>query len=86
MLDSNDAIRHRIGHGMGIQGHEAPWLAPGDDTILEPNMVFSNEPGIYRPGKDGYRLIDTMIVTDGDALVPSRFLAEHPPETRILKV
>lgn len=81
-----DAIRHRIGHGMGIQGHEAPWLAPGDDTILEPNMVFSNEPGIYRPDKDGYRLIDTMIVTDGDALVPSRFLAEHPPEMRILKV
>jgi len=81
-----DAIRHRIGHGMGIQGHEAPWLAPGDDTILEPNMVFSNEPGIYRPGVDGYRLIDSMIVTEGDAIVPSRFLAEHPPEQRILKV
>lgn len=81
-----DAIRHRIGHGMGIQGHEAPWLAPGDDTILVPNMVFSNEPGIYRPGIDGYRLIDTMIVTDGDALVPSCFLAGHPPESRILNI
>lgn len=81
-----DAIRHRIGHGMGIQGHEAPWLAPGDNTLLVPNMVFSNEPGIYRPGKDGYRLIDTMIVTEGDAYVPSRFLAEHPPEKRILKI
>lgn len=81
-----DAIRHRIGHGMGIQGHEAPWLAPGDNTILKPNMVFSNEPGIYRPGKDGYRLIDSMIVTEGDALVPSRFLAEHPPEKRILNI
>jgi Xaa-Pro dipeptidase len=81
-----DAIRHRIGHGMGVQGHEAPWLAPGDNTILVPNMVFSNEPGIYRPGKDGYRLIDSMIVTDGDALVPSRFLAEHPPQKRILNL
>lgn len=81
-----DAIRHRIGHGMGIQGHEAPWLAPGDETLLEANMVFSNEPGIYRPGHDGYRTINTMIVTDGEAIVPSRFLAEHPPEKRILKV
>lgn len=80
------AIRHRIGHGMGIEGHEAPWLAPGDETILRPNMVFSNEPGIYRPGRDGYRLIDTMIVSEGAALVPSRFLAEHPPEDRILQI
>ena len=68
-----DAIRHRIGHGIGIEGHEGPWLAPGDQTILQPNMVFSNEPGIYRPGRDGYRLIDTMIVSDSEALVPSRF-------------
>ncbi len=81
-----DAIRHRIGHGMGIQGHEAPWLAPGDNTLLEPNMVFSNEPGIYRPGIDGYRTINSMIVTEGDAIVPSRFLAEHPPEKRILSI
>lgn len=80
----SDAIRHRIGHGMGIEGHEAPWLAPGDETILVPNMVFSNEPGIYRPDNDGYRTISTMIVTDGSASVPSRFLIEHPPEKRII--
>lgn len=79
-----DAIRHRIGHGMGLQGHESPWLAPGDTTAITPNMVFSNEPGIYRPGKDGYRTINTMIVTDGAARVPSRFLAENPPEKRVL--
>lgn len=78
------AIRHRIGHGMGLQGHEAPWLAPGDQTILAAGMVFSNEPGIYRPGVDGYRTINSMIVTDGAAYVPSRFLAENPPEKRIL--
>ncbi len=81
-----DAIRHRIGHGMGLQGHEAPWLAPGDDTILMPNMVFSNEPGIYRPGVDGYRTINTMIVTEGEARVPSRFLSENPPEKRVLEL
>lgn len=79
-----DAIRHRIGHGMGLQGHEGPWLAPGDTTPVVPGMVFSNEPGIYRPGLDGYRTINTMIVTDGTAHVPSRFLAENPPEKRVL--
>jgi Xaa-Pro aminopeptidase len=81
-----DAIRHRIGHGMGLQGHESPWLAPGDETILVPGMVFSNEPGIYRPGIDGYRLIDSMIVTEGAAHVPSRFLAENPAERRVLAI
>lgn len=79
-----DAIRHRIGHGMGLQGHEGPWLAPGDYTPLAAGMVFSNEPGIYRPGIDGYRTINSMIVTSGEALVPSRFLANHPPEKRII--
>jgi Xaa-Pro dipeptidase len=79
-----DAIRHRIGHGMGIQGHESPWLAPGGATPIAPGMVFSNEPGIYRPGTDGYRTINSMIVTDDGVEVPSRFQAEHPPLERIL--
>ncbi len=77
-------IRHRIGHGMGLEGHESPWLAPGDNTILQENMVFSNEPGIYWPGRDGIRLIDSMIVREGGAFVPSRFLSAHPPESRVL--
>ena len=55
-------IRHRIGHGMGFEGHEAPWLAPGDQTVLKENMIFSNEPGVYRPNIDGYRTISSMIV------------------------
>jgi Xaa-Pro aminopeptidase len=81
-----DAIRHRIGHGMGLQGHEGPWLAPGDDTPLVAGMVFSNEPGIYRPEIDGYRIIDSMIVTEGEAKVTSRFLANHPPKKRIIAI
>ena len=81
-----DAIRHRIGHGMGLEAHEAPWLAPGDRTQAVAGMVFSNEPGIYRPGIDGYRTINTMIVTDQDVEVPSRFLADTPPADRILAV
>ena len=81
-----DYIRHRIGHGMGIEGHEAPWLAPGDDTKLLANMVFSNEPGIYRPNVDGYRTINTMIVTEGEAEIPSRFLKKYSPEARVLEL
>ena len=79
-----DFIRHRIGHGMGVQGHEAPWLAPGGDIPCAPSMVFSNEPGIYRPGLDGYRTINTMIVTGGAAEVPSTFQARHPVAERVI--
>ncbi|MFN8723261.1 MAG: M24 family metallopeptidase [Rhodospirillales bacterium] len=79
-----DAIRHRIGHAMGVQGHEGPWLAPGDDTPVAVGMVFSNEPGIYRPGIDGYRTINTMIVTETGVEVPSTFQARHPLDARVV--
>lgn len=79
-----DAIRHRIGHGMGVEGHEAPWLAPGDSTPTTPGMVFSCEPGVYRPGLDGWRTIDTLIVRQDCVEVASRFLTRHPPDTRAL--
>jgi Xaa-Pro dipeptidase len=79
-------IRHRIGHGMGVQGHEGPWLAPGDTTVVAEGMVFSNEPGIYRPGIDGYRTINTMIVGAGGVEVPSRFQSSFSIEQRILAV
>jgi Xaa-Pro dipeptidase len=79
-----EAIRHRVGHGMGIQGHEAPWLAPGDGTPVAPGMVFSNEPGIYRPGVDGYRTINTMVVTPAGVEVPSTFQARVPWTRRVI--
>lgn len=79
-----DTLRHRIGHGMGVEGHEAPWLAPGDPTPAAPGMVFSCEPGIYRPGLDGWRSIETLIVGAGGVEVASRFQSTHPPETRTL--
>lgn len=79
-----DTIRHRIGHGMGVEGHEAPWLAPGDATPSSAGMVFSCEPGIYRPGLDGWRTIETLIVGTGAVDVASRFQSTHPPETRTL--
>ena len=77
-------LRHRIGHGMGVEGHEAPWLAPGDDTPIGAGMVFSNEPGIYRPGVDGYRTIDSMIVHDDGVELPSRFQSTVPWDHRVL--
>jgi Xaa-Pro aminopeptidase len=79
-----DAIRHRIGHGMGVEGHEAPWLAPGDSTATTPGMVFSCEPGVYRPGLDGWRTIDTLVAGPDRVEVASRFQRRHRVETRTL--
>src|SRR5258706_28383 len=59
---------HRLGHGIGLDGHEHPYLVRGSKTILEPGMTFSNEPGIYVPGEFGLRCEDDMvIVADGPA-------------------
>ncbi|ABD57041.1 peptidase M24 [Jannaschia sp. CCS1] len=79
-----DTIRHRIGHGMGLEGHEDPWLAPGDPTPIQTHMIFSNEPGVYRPGIDGYRTINTMIVTEDGVDIPSRFQANTPIDARVI--
>jgi Xaa-Pro aminopeptidase len=49
-------------------------------------MVFSNEPGVYRPGIDGYRTINTMIVTDGAVTVPSRFQTDTPIDARVIAI
>jgi Xaa-Pro dipeptidase len=59
---------HRVGHGIGLDGHEHPYLVRASKTILEPGMTFSNEPGIYIPGEFGLRCEDDMVVTlDGPA-------------------
>jgi len=60
-----DYIIHRTGHGLGITGHEAPFLAEGYDKPLEKNMVISVEPGIYIPGIGGFRHSDTVLITEG---------------------
>lgn len=57
-------IRHRQGHGIGLDFHEPPWLDDGDDSVLQPGMVVSSEPGIYVPGHAGYRISDTVLVTE----------------------
>ena len=59
---------HRLGHGIGLDGHEHPYLVKGSKTNLEANMTFSNEPGIYVAGKFGMRCEDDMVImADGAA-------------------
>jgi len=59
-----NAFIHRTGHGIGIDYHELPFFAPGDETVLAPGMVMSVEPGIYIPGVGGFRHSDTIVVTE----------------------
>lgn len=56
--------RHHVGHGLGQRIHESPFLDVGDETVLEPGMVLSVEPGLYVPGLGGFRHSDTVLVTD----------------------
>ena len=58
---------HRVGHGIGMDGHEWTYLVRGNKTKLEPGMTFSNEPGIYVPGEFGVRLEDIMVITENGA-------------------
>lgn len=56
-------LSHRTGHGIGLDGHEPPYLVHGDATPLAPGMCFSDEPGIYLPGEFGIRLEDCWRMT-----------------------
>jgi Xaa-Pro aminopeptidase len=59
---------HRLGHGIGLDGHEHPYLVRGSKTVLAPGMTFSNEPGVYIPGEFGLRCEDVMVIAeDGPA-------------------
>jgi Xaa-Pro dipeptidase len=62
---------HRLGHGLGLQVHEAPYLVGGNDLILREGMTVTVEPGIYLPGEFGVRLEDDIRVTAGDAEILS---------------
>lgn len=55
-------IRHRCGHGIGLEAHESPWIAEGDTTVLKSGMTFSCEPGVYDPNFGGFRHSDTVVV------------------------
>ncbi len=54
---------HRTGHGLGLDGHEPPYIVKGNKTVLQPGMTFTVEPGIYIEGKGGVRIEDDVLVT-----------------------
>ena len=56
--------RHKTGHGLGLDVHEAPQIMRGNMQILEPGMVFTIEPGLYRSGEAGVRIEDDVVVTE----------------------
>ena len=68
-------LPHRTGHGIGMDGHEPAYIVHGDPTPLEPGMCFSDEPGIYIPGKFGVRLEDCWHMTQAGP----KFFTEPPP-------
>lgn len=58
---------HRLGHGIGMEGHEWHYLVRGNKQLVQPNNIFSNEPGIYIPGEFGIRIEDEMLITENGA-------------------
>jgi Xaa-Pro dipeptidase len=73
-------FKHRLGHGIGMDGHEWTYLVRRNKTLLHPGMCFSNEPGIYIPGELGCRLEDVMYVTEtgGDHMAHWSGTPEEP--------
>lgn len=78
-------IYHRPAHGEGMEGHQAPWLALGDYTVLEEGMMFSVEPGLYDPdGGFGYNPSDNLVVTKEKGVLMSS--VPYTKEWMILKL
>jgi len=71
---------HRLGHGLGMDGHEWPYLVRGNQTKLQANMTTSNEPGIYIRGEFGVRIEDDMHITENGAelFTPQTWSLEDP--------
>ena len=68
-----EVFTHRLGHGIGLDGHEHPYLVRGSRTVLEQGMTFSDEPGIYLRGEFGVRCEDCMEIVENG---PARLLTQ----------
>jgi len=77
-----DHLRHHVGHSIGLEGHEAPFLDRGDDAVLEPGMVFTVEPGVYFKDLGGFRHSDTVVITEDGR----RVMTDYPRELKDLIV
>ena len=71
---------HRTGHGIGMEGHEEPYMRGDNMQPLEPGMAFTVEPGIYLPGRNGVRIEDNVVITETGADV----LSDMPREIRVV--
>ncbi|HXQ38977.1 MAG TPA: Xaa-Pro peptidase family protein [Anaerolineales bacterium] len=71
---------HRTGHGIGMEGHEEPYMRGDNMQLLEPGMAFTVEPGIYLPGRNGVRIEDNVVITEDGADV----LSDMPREMRVI--
>jgi Xaa-Pro dipeptidase len=71
---------HRTGHGIGMEGHEGPYMREGNEQILRPGMTFTVEPGIYLSGRNGVRIEDNVVITENGA----ETLSDLPRHLRVL--
>lgn len=76
-----EAFFHRTGHGIGLEGHEDPYLVAGNDRPLRPGMAFSVEPGIYFAGEYGARIEDIVVCGEDGPIV----LNEAPRELYVVE-
>lgn len=75
-----DHLTHRLGHCIGLEIHELPYLSAPEQTPLEAGMVFTIEPGVYAPAVGGIRIEDTYVMTEQGA----RSLQQYPKDFQIL--
>jgi Xaa-Pro dipeptidase len=73
-------FRHRTGHGIGMEGHEEPYMRGDNPLVLEPGMAYTVEPGIYFLGEGGVRIEDNMVITE----TGSESLSDMPREIRVV--
>jgi Xaa-Pro aminopeptidase len=77
-----DLWSQHTGHGIGLRNHEAPFLDVGDHTPVEPGMVFTIEPGVYKEGLGGFRHSDTVVVTENGIEI----LTAYPRDLKSLTI